>query len=87
MDDREYEIEVRRLDLKEQELNIREREVALAEATLAFDREQYSDRMKMLDEAQDSLTKLRDLAAAVHAEHDHDDDPHPVFSRGSRGRA
>ncbi len=87
MDDREYEIEVRRLDLKARELDIREREHTLAESTLAFEVRQYSDRIAMLDEAQESLTDLHELVAAVHADHDHDDDPHPVFSRGSRGRA
>jgi hypothetical protein len=87
MDDREYELEVRRIDLKARELDIREREHKLAESTLAFEVRQYSDRMTLLDEAKESLDSLRDLAAAVHADHDHDDDPHPVFSRGSRGQA
>ncbi len=88
MDDREYALKISELSLRSRELDIRERELTLAESALDFQVRQHRDRLAELDEARASLDTLRDMAAGTtHPDCDRDDDPHPVFSRGSRGRA
>jgi len=74
MDDREYEIERRRLALKE-------REMTLLEARHAFEVREADRQAESLSKAEDALGKLHDLM------HDHDDDPNLSFNWPPRGRA
>lgn len=79
MDDREYEVECRRLALKE-------REMTLLEARHAFEIREFEWRATQMTKAEDALGQLTSLREAL--QHDHDDGDHNMpLNWPPRGRA